>query len=272
MNTDISAPCYFCGHPAQPQVHHGRPEDTSQGKGSGGDPAGLLDHSRFDLCDDHHTGVHAKRCAFRVVDGMVELLAPGDKQWVIGRRGLVLKDRAICGNCGYYETDCECGKFVFDGYLGLTDSGLAERWAAADSKAVTALRAQCEIASALKERYAHNISKWYERAAEILGSYRGKHVHWRRVYERCDLMELFGPTEGHPEGRWLDMEKLGMTVARAITRQPRAERPAALELALDLNAEFKTALEISAAIKGDPVASVAKVKCDCDCCDHWKGD
>lgn len=251
---DISAPCYFCGRPAQPQVHHGRPENTSQGKGMGGDPAGILEHEGHDLCDDHHKGVHAKRCAFRVTKGgMVEILAPGDDTWVVGRRGLVLTDG--------WSQDKLCW----------TDLALAEGWAAADSKAVEALKKQCEIAWALKERYAHTTHKWYERAAEILSGYSGKHLHWRRVYERCEWQALLGPSEEHPNGRWQDMEKLGMTIMRVLLKVPMKERPAVLEKALDMSAEFKATAEISASIKGEAVAESAREMCTCVCGDtHTK--
>jgi hypothetical protein len=205
--------------------------------------------------------LHEGKWDFRVVDGMVELLAPGDEGWVIGRRGLRLNDREMCANCHRYVTDCECGASAV-AYLWLTDDGLAQGWAKADSAAVSALQTQCEIAWALKERYSHTTHKWYERAAEIL-SEQGKHVHWRRVYERCHLYALFGPTEEYPNGRWVDMEKLGMTVALAVAKLSAEERPAALELALDLNAEHKPALEISAQIKSEPVADGAKQRCVC---------
>jgi hypothetical protein len=240
--TDLTVPCLFCGRPAQPHVHHGRPDDVSQGKGMGG-AKDWPEHDLYDICDDHHKSLHDKKWSFRSVDGMVELLAPGDEGWVIGRRGLVLTDGGS------------------ENYLCWTDEALAVGWAEGDEAAMGALQVQCEIAWALKERYAHTTHKWYERAAEIL-SEQGKHVHWRRVYERCDLMALFGPTEEHPQGRWQAMEKLGMTVALAITRLPADERAAALELALDLNAEFKPALEITAAIKGD-VAEIAKERHVC---------
>jgi hypothetical protein len=217
------------------------------------------EHDLYPLCRGCHRDLHEKRWSFRVVDGMVEILAPGDEGWVIGRRGLVLSDYVSAG--GAKEK------------LYWSDLALAKGWADADSNAVSAFQVQCEIADALRQRYSHTTHKWYERAADILGE-QGKHVHWRRVYERCDLMQLFGPTEEHPKGRWLDMEKLGMTVALAITRRPAEERPAALEKALDLNAEHKTALQISAVLKGDPIADRAIEMCTCACGDTHtkKGD
>lgn len=235
--SDISAPCLRDGRPAAPQEHHGRPDDPSQGKGMGG-AKDWPEHARFPLCAKCHRELHEKRWTFRVVGGMVEILAPGDDQWVIGRRGLVLKDSTSNTNKLFWS-----------------DLALARGWADADSDAVSAFQKQCEIADALRERYAHTTHKWYDRAAEILSSYRGKHVHPRRVYERVHLMATFGPTEEHPKGRWEDMEKLGMTVALAVAKQPAEDRPAALEKALDLNAEFTPALQIAAAIKGDPAES-----------------
>ncbi len=273
--TDLSAPCLRCGGPAGPQTHHGRPDNPQMGKGAGG-AKDWPDHDLYAVCDRDHKALHAKKWSFRVTDGMVELLAPGDDQWVIGRRGLVLSEEEVCVNCHHWRKDhsitkdetswlcfhdgCLCEAFAVDNLL-LSDIALSEAWAKADSTAVTALQQQCEIADALRQRYSHTTHKWYERAAEILGE-QGKHVHWRRVYERCDLMALFGPTEEHPKGRWEAMEKLGMTVALAITRLPAEARPAALELALDMNAEFKPAKEISAAIKGD-IAESAKETCVC---------
>ncbi len=247
MNTEVTPePCIFCGRPAQPQVHHGRPEDTSQGKGAGGTSLDWPEHDLYDICDEHHTSLHAKKWRFRSVRGMIEILAPGDDEWVIGRRGQTLS---------VWATNKLCW----------TDDKLAHEWGEADGAAISALEKQCEIAWALKERYAHTTHKWYERAADILmtaKSARGRHIHWRRVYERVGLFATFGPTEGYPRGRWTDLEKLGISVALAVAKLDADERPAALEVALDMNADFKPAQEISAALKGDPVADRANPACE----------
>lgn len=255
---DITEPCLRDGRPAQPQVHHGRPENTAMGKGAGGDPTGVLDHERYDLCDDCHKALHNKEWAFRVVHGIVEILSPGDNAWVVGRRGLVLTD-------GWSSLK-----------LCWTDQALAYAWAQQDKRAIVALKRQCEVAWVLKERYSHVTHKWYERAAEILGDYSGKHVHWGRVYERCHLYATFGATDEHPNGRWKQMEKLGPTVALAVAKVDAADREEALETALGMSADFQPAKEITAAIKGDSIAESAK-SCEehewrCKHCGAEKGD
>jgi hypothetical protein len=208
------------------------------GKGAGGDPTGVLDHERYDLCDACHTSLHNKEWAFRVERGIVEILTPGDNAWVVGRRGLVLTD-------GWSTLK-----------LCWTDLALSRAWAQQEKRAIVALKRQCEVAWVLKERYAHTTPKWYERAAEILSEYSGKHVHWGRVYERCHLYATFGATDDYPNGRWKKMEVLGPTVALAVAKMDAADRETALETALDMSADFQPAKEITAALKGVVTESV----------------
>lgn len=233
--------CLRCWMPAKPQVHHGRPENTAQGRGMGGDPTGVLDHERYDLCDPCHDGLHAKLWTFTV----------DENGWVEGvnANGTTFSHPLVIDN------DSPSPAAWNDAKLGLY-------W---EKAGAALMEDRATIANIYQRRWGWG-QGWAKRAADAMGGGKdgtGLQISTRSVRRAANQWTLW-------KGDWETMKKLGsLTVAYAIASADDAQ--AALAIAEKELPAGKKAGEVVRLIEGKTDSAVQKEKCDCDCCDHWKG-
>ena len=215
MTTDLSVPCLRCGRPANPE-HHQPPDRNSIGMGGTSDPD--VETWRTALCRTCHDSLHRKEWRLEVVDGIASGFK-GDMQ--IFERGTVTND-------------------LGDDPRYWSDERLCYEWWAAEESAFSQFQRQCAVAYWFFRRYKW-AEKWYEQAAAMLSEYKGKAVHWRRVYERIKVYLAF-------DGHWDDYDYLGATLALAVAESD--EPPTALEIALTAKDDGKNIGQAVALVKG----------------------
>lgn len=239
MTTDDFLACIRDGKPAALEHHV-----EVRGMGGRGDKAPPTAHDKVPLCRGCHRDLHDALWDFRIEDGMVLLLAPGDPGWVQGRRALVLSESG-------------------GDPLGWTDEKLATEWERQEANAIEALHWQCIVAKVFQQRYGWG-EKWYEQAARFIADFTGRDLHWRDVYRRRQMYDAF-------KDRWEDLSRLGIPIAMAVAKS--ADPKKGLSMALSLKAQNMRPTEIKQLLAGK-VARPAKATCVCAECgnEHTKGE
>lgn len=212
--------CLRCWMPAKPQVHHGRPENTSQGKGMGGTSEDWPEHDLYDLCDPCHDGLHAKLWTFE----------KDDAGWVTGTNanGTTFERPLVVDNSSPSPAAWD------DAKLGLY-------WEAAGA---ALLKDRATIANIYKQRWGWGRG-WARRASDAMGG--GKDGTGQPISERT--VRRCANVWKHWQGDWEKMKQLGSTtVAYAIAGAEDSDR--ALEIAQEQLASGKRAGEVVALIEG----------------------
>lgn len=214
------ATCLRCWMPAKEQVHHGRSENTSQGKGMGGDPKGVLDHERYDLCDPCHRDLHLKLWAFK----------PDESGWVVGTNadGTTFERHLVVDNESPSPAQWD------DAKLGLY-------W---EQAGAALMEDRATIANIYRQRWGWG-KGWAKRAADAMGG--GKDGTGQQISERS--VRRAANQWKHWNGNWELMKKLGsLTVAYAIADAEDSDR--AMVIAQEQLAVGKKAGEIVREIEG----------------------
>jgi len=246
---DVSVPCIHDGKPSAP---HGEHHVELRGMGGRGPKAPVASHERIPLCRACHRDLHEGGWAFRIEGDMVVGYQPNDPGWITFRRGLTLSEDGV--NPAHW-----------------TDEKLATEWEQGNVDALKGLRRQCLVAAAFYQRYGWG-EKWYEEAARFVSDFTGRHLDWRRMFERMRIYKVFGPSEEHPGGRWGDVDFLGATLALAVAESGEPEK--ALETAKVGRASLPPVpvRRIKAGLKGETIADHRREMCVCPDCgaEHTK--
>jgi hypothetical protein len=206
----------------------------------GGDPTGVLDHERYDLCDPCHDGLHAKLWGFEVGPET----APRGEQWVEGTNA----DGTTFSHPLVMDDESPSPAKWSDARLGL-------HWEEAGAKL---LKQRATIANIYQMRWGWG-QGWARRAADAMGG--GAHGTGQQISERT--VRRAAAVWKHWNGDWELMKQLGsVTVAYAIAGAEDSDR--ALVIAEEQLAAGKKAGEIVREIEGksDNVGQ----KCTCNKC------
>jgi hypothetical protein len=202
----------------------------------GGDPTGVLDHERYDLCEPCHTGpdgIHAKRWTFTV----------DENRWVEGvnANGTTFSHPLVIDN------DSPSPAAWDDAKLGLY-------W---EKAGAALMEDRATIANIYQQRWGWG-QGWAKRAADAMGGGKdgtGLQISTRSVRRAANQWALW-------KGNWETMKRLGsLTVAYAIASADDA--PAALVIAEKELADGKKAHEVVRLIEGKPAKVDQTEQCVC---------